>query len=84
MVTRRGALALVSLAVLVLSTALFAQGRGNTASQVDPKKLSDAQKKEMQAVSTLVDSVMAGQPAPNDLGLEWSHQDLLKATNNRE
>ena len=38
----------------------------------------------MQTITKMVDDVMAGQPAPNDLSMEWAHQDLLKATNNRQ
>jgi hypothetical protein len=83
MLTRRGAAALVSAGVLVFSAPVFAQGRGNQA-PVDQKKLTDAQKKEMGAIDAMVDGDMAGQPVPNDLSLAWVHDDLLKATGNRE
>src|SRR5947209_1469641 len=79
MLTRRGALALLTAGILTVSTPLFAQGRGTA-----PPKLSDAQRKDMMATAAMVDASMAGQPAPNDLSLTWLHDDLLKATNNRE
>jgi hypothetical protein len=79
MLTRRGALALVSAGILTFSASLLAQGRGN----VQPK-MSDAQRKDMMAISGMVDANMAGQAGPNDLSLAWLHDDLLKATNNRE
>ena len=31
-----------------------------------------------------MDGVAAGQPAPNDLGLAWVHEDFLKATGNKQ
>ena len=43
-----------------------------------------AQKKEIQDVVRFVDGVAAGQPAPNDLGLSWVHEDFLKATGNKQ
>jgi hypothetical protein len=80
MLTRRGALALLSIGILAASVALHAQGRGNA----QPPKMSDAQRKDMLAIAGLVDADMTGQAAPNDLSLAWLHDDLLKATNNRE
>ncbi|HEX4347241.1 MAG TPA: hypothetical protein VHZ73_06690 [Vicinamibacterales bacterium] len=81
MLTRRGALAIVSAGVLAISATLFAQGKN--APQVDQKKLNDAQKKEVAAVQTVADAAMIGQLAPNDLGLAWVHEDTLKATEHR-
>jgi hypothetical protein len=60
--------------VLACSAAPFAQD----------KKLSDAQKKEIQNVVKIVDGIVGGQPAPNDLSLEWVHADILKAQGNKE
>ena len=81
MLTRRGAIAIVSAGVLTLSASLFAQGKNQP--QVDQKKLSDAQKKEVAASQAIADSAMTGQAAPNDLGLVWVHDDALKATDHR-
>ncbi|HEY7285784.1 MAG TPA: hypothetical protein VH497_10095, partial [Vicinamibacterales bacterium] len=60
---------------LAFSAAPFAQ---------ENKKQSDAQKKEIQSVVKVVDGIAAGQPAPNDLALEWVHIDMLKAQGNKE
>ncbi len=88
MVTRRGALALVPAGLIVcsvFSAALLAQGRGNQAPpQVDQKKLSDAQKKEVAVIQGVVDGAITGTATPNDLGLAWVHDDMLKATGNRQ
>ena len=85
MVTRRGAFALVPAGLLVCSVALFAQGRGNQAApQVDQKKLSDSQKKEVTIIQGIVDGAISGTAAPNDLSLAWVHEDILKATGNRQ
>jgi hypothetical protein len=79
MVTRRRALTLGSAAILILSAALSAQNN-----QPQPRKLSDAEKKEIQAVQKIVDDASAGQASPNDLGLTWLHEDLLKAQGNKQ
>src|SRR5262245_12110300 len=52
--------------------------------QKDDKKQSDAQRKEIQSVVTVVDSIAAGQPAANDLSLTWVRDDLLKAQGNKQ
>jgi hypothetical protein len=75
-VNRRG-LTLMAATVLILSAALGAQKK-------DDKKQSDAQKKETLDIVKLADSVAAGQPATNDFGLAWVHEDYLKATGNKE
>ena len=62
---------------LAFSVALVAQKK-------DDKKQSDAQKKEIQDIVKIVDGVAAGQPAPNDLGLSWVHEDFLKANGNKQ
>lgn len=70
------------LALLVASAGvLVAQGQGQ---KKDDKKLDESQKKETQAVIKLVDDVVAGQPAPNDLGVTWVREDFLKAAGNKE
>jgi hypothetical protein len=77
MVNRRGVVALSMTVALAWSVALVAQKK-------DDKKQSDAQKKEIQDIVRIVDGLAAGQPAPNDLGLSWVHEDFLKATGNKE
>jgi len=74
MVNWRSALALSTGAALICSTLLSAQER----------KLNDAEKKEIQAIVKIVDGPAAGQPASNDLGLTWVHNDLLKAQGNMQ
>ena len=78
MVIRRRALSLASAAIFMFSAAVFAQNA------VAPKKLSDAEKKEIQSVQKVVDDAVAGQPAPNDLQLAWAREDLLKAQGNKQ
>jgi len=80
MVSRRRAPAAIAAAVAIFSVALFAQ----PAPQQQQRKLSDAEKKEIQTILKIVDDVAAGQPAPNDLSLAWVSSDLLKAQNNKE
>src|SRR5438876_597773 len=77
MVVNRRGLALSTAAVMILSAALVAQKR-------DDKKQSDQQKKETLDIVKLADGVAAGQPATNDFGLAWGHEDYLKATGNKE
>ena len=77
MVNRRSITALSTVVALAFSVALVAQKK-------DDKKQSDAQKKEIQDVVRFVDGVATGQPAPNDLGLAWVHEDFLKATGNKQ
>jgi len=73
MLNWRSAAAFGVAAALVGSATLFAQGE---------RKLNDAEKKEFQAIVKIVDGPPAGQPASNELGLAWVHNDLLKAQNN--
>jgi len=77
MVNRRSVVALSVTVALASSVAIVAQKK-------DDKKQTDAQKKEIQDIVRIVDGVAAGQPAPNDLGLAWVHEDFLKATGNKE
>src|SRR6185503_653224 len=78
METRRRFHMLASLAIVTFSAALFAQ------QTPQPKKLTDAEKKEILTVQKVVDDAAAGQAAPNDVGLTWLHEDLLKAQGNKQ
>ena len=71
----RRVVALCSAAALVCSGTLLAQ-------QV--KKLSDAQKREVQEIVKIIDSAAAAPTAPNDLSLTWAREDFLKAQGNQE
>jgi len=75
MVIRRRAYALASLALLLTASSLLAQPKEQT------RKLSNDEKKELQAISTMLG---AGQPPANDLSLAWGGNDLLKAQGNKE
>lgn len=77
MVVNRRGLALSAAAFIILTAVLGAQKK-------DDKKQSDAQKKEILDIVKLVDGTSAGQPATNDFGLTWAHEDYLKATSNKE
>src|SRR3954464_10747429 len=77
MVVNRRGLTLSTAAVMILSAALLAQKK-------DDKKQSDAQKKETLEIVKIADAAAAGQPATNDFGLTWAHEDYLKATGNKE
>jgi hypothetical protein len=82
MVSRSSAFAVASAFALVASANLFAQGKAPA--DANSRKLSDAQKREIQAAITIADSAMAGQAAPNDLSLSWVREDVLKATDTKE
>jgi len=71
----RHVVALCSAAALVCSGTLLAQ-------QV--KKLSDAQRREVQEIVKIIDSAAAAPTAPNDLSLTWTREDFLKAQGNQE
>ena len=71
----RRVVALCSAAALVCSGTLLAQ-------QV--KKLSDAQRREVQEIVKIIDSAAAASTAPNDLSLTWAREDFLKAQGNQE
>jgi len=75
MVIRRLVLALASVALLLTASSLLAQPKEQT------RKLSNDEKKELQAISTMLS---AGQAPANDLSLAWSGSDLLKAQGNKE
>ena len=78
MVTRRRAFSLGSMAIVLFSAALFAQ------TTPAPRKLSNAEKKEIETVLKIVDGVIAGQPAPNEVSLAWLKEDYLKAQGNKQ
>src|SRR5262245_51164213 len=71
----RRLVALCSVAALICSGTLLAQ-------QV--KKLSDAQKREVQEIVKIIDGSAAGTAAQNDLSLTWTREDFLKAQGNQE
>jgi hypothetical protein len=75
---RRGVLALL---VVVMFAASSGAIRGQTK---DDKKKDDAQKKEIANIVKVVDDLTAGQPGPNDFGLSWLREDVLKAQGNKE
>ena len=81
MVTGRGVFALMC-ALALGSITLVAQ-KGDQQKPA-PRKLSDAQKKDLQAVLKAVDDAAAGQQPPNDLALTWVHENLLKAQSNKQ
>jgi hypothetical protein len=78
MIIRRRSLTLASAAIVIFSAGLFAQ------TTPQPRKLTDAEKKEIQTVQKVVDDAAAGQSAPNEVGLTWVHEDLLKAQGNKQ
>ncbi len=73
----RPALATGSAVVLLLSASLAAQNP-------QPRKMSDADRKEIQTILKIVDDVAAGQPARNELSLAWAHNDVMKAQGNKQ
>lgn len=75
---RRGVLALLVILLFASSSrAILGQSK-------DDKKKDDAQKKEIANIVKVVDDLAAGQPAPNDFGLSWLREDVLKAQGNKE
>jgi len=77
MTHRAGVLALLILVLLASSNPVIAQSK-------DDKKKDEAQKKEIGNIVKIVDDLSAGQPAPNDLGLSWLREDVLKAQGSKE
>jgi hypothetical protein len=73
--TRRGSIALASLVVFLLSSVLSAQ---NTPPPT--KKLTKAEEKERDAIYALLNTATT----PDDLGLTWVRDDLLKASGNQQ
>jgi len=76
MMLRRPAFSLVLTIALACTASLLAQQKD--------KKQDEAQKKEIQNIVSTVDAVASGQPAPNDMSLEWVREDVLKAQGNKE
>jgi hypothetical protein len=72
---RRGVIALCSAAALICSVTLAAQA---------PRKLTKAEEKERDAIAKVVASVVAGQPAPDDLSVKWVREDVMKASDNQQ
>ena len=81
MVTRRGVFALIC-AVALGSLTLVAQKGGQQ--KPNSRKLSDAQKKDLQTMVKAVDDAAAGQQPADDLALAWVREDLLKAQDNKQ
>jgi hypothetical protein len=77
MFMRRGAIALGLAAAMTLALS------ANLSAQTD-RKMSDAEKREIEAIYELIDGVIAGKPAPNELMLEWARHDLLKALGDKQ
>jgi hypothetical protein len=72
---RRGVVTLCSAAALICAVTLAAQA---------PRKLTKAEEKERDAISKIVASVSAGQPAPDELGVKWAREDVMKASENQQ
>jgi hypothetical protein len=70
-------LSLVVMLAFGTTSGLFAQKK-------DDKKQTDEQKRDIQALVKAVDDTAAGQAAPNDFGLSWTHEDFMKAQGNKE
>lgn len=98
MVIRRFAIAFCSATLLIGSTSLFAQDdplppgiemRERPAPRpaqtvANGRKLSDAQKREIEAILKIVDNPKSPQLTANDLSLIWAREDLLKALGDKE
>ncbi len=82
MVNWRPALALASVALLLTSSGVVAQPKD--APKEQGRKLTNDEKKDLTAISTMLSGMTAGQAAPNDLSLTWLGNDLLKAQGNKE
>src|SRR5262245_46072889 len=79
MVTRRRFHVFASLTFAIVSAVVFAQGKQEKAPQ--PRKLTEADKKEILAIQKMIES---GQEGPNDLNVSWMRDDLMKAQGNQE
>src|SRR5262252_2278345 len=84
MLKRREALKLAIGLTAALSVAVAAQNPAPTPPKKDDKKQAEALRKEGQEIFKLVDMAAAGQPTPNDFGIAWVHDDVLKAQGNKE
>jgi hypothetical protein len=72
----RNAIGFSVVAALVVSVAVLAQKK-------DDRRQGEEQRREAGAAQKVVDDVMGGQAAPNDLAASWVRQDFLKATDNK-
>jgi hypothetical protein len=53
--------------------------------QQQPPKLSDADKRELENINKLLDGIeTSGQPAPNDFGVAWLRDDVIRVPGNKE
>lgn len=77
---KRSRFGLSMMVALAISASVFAQQKNDK----NDRKQSDEQKREIQALITMVDGVAAGQPAPNEFTLAWAHEDFLKAQGNKQ
>ncbi|HKT80848.1 MAG TPA: hypothetical protein VJP86_11555 [Vicinamibacterales bacterium] len=80
MVIVRRVLVFASVVALAGTTPLVAQRGGNAPRGGAAPKISDAQRKAIQSILTVADDAAAGKAMPNDLGLTWLHDDLMKVT----
>lgn len=80
MLNRRRTLALASLTVFLSASTLLAQ----SAPPQQPRKPSNAERKEIELINKKLTDVAGGQAAPNDLNLTWVDDDLLKAQGNQQ
>src|ERR1700730_16918509 len=79
MVNRRG-IGISVIVAVALSVSAFAQKKDDK----NDKKQTDEQKREIAAVVKLADDAATGQPAANDLGVAWAHEDFMKAQGNKQ
>jgi hypothetical protein len=75
MLLRRRPQAVVLVITLACTASLYAQ---------KDKKQDETEKRETQAMRKLVDDAGATASAPNDLALEWTRADFLKAQSNKQ
>ena len=78
MVIWRRPLALASFVLLLTATSMLAQSK-----DPQPRKLSNDEKKDLQAISAMLNGSGA-QASQNDLSMAWGGSDLLKAQGNKE
>jgi hypothetical protein len=78
MVISRRPLALGSLFLMLTASTVLAQGK-----EPQPRKLSNDEKKDLQAISTMLNGSGA-LSSQNDLSMTWTGNDLLKAQGQRE
>jgi hypothetical protein len=79
MAIRRGAWAHGFILSFLFTAIAFAQQ-----TQPPQRKLSDTERREIDAVTVIANEAAAGKNAPNDLQLTWADQALLKAQGNKQ